>query len=80
MTDDYTPIDCDVYERFELAVMHRESLFIRWRDSDGVTHMEWLQPFDLRARAGEEFLHSRTPAGDERVLRLDCITGIRSRT
>ncbi|HEX7030835.1 MAG TPA: transcriptional antiterminator, Rof [Gammaproteobacteria bacterium] len=79
MSDDYTPIDCDLYERYELAIMHRETLFIRWRDAGGMTHLETLLPFDLRARDGEEFLYTRTAAGEERVLRLDRILEARER-
>ncbi|HEX7046164.1 MAG TPA: transcriptional antiterminator, Rof [Gammaproteobacteria bacterium] len=80
MTDDYVPIDCDVYERYELAIMHRETLFIRWRDTGGMTHLELLQPVDLRARDGEEFLHTRTADGAERILRLDSIVEVRERS
>lgn len=77
MTSDYTPIDCDLYERYELAIMHRETLFIRWRDAAGLTHLEQLVPTDLRAHAGEEFLHARTVAGENRVLRLDAVAEVR---
>ncbi len=80
MTDseqpDYSPIDCDVYERYELAIMHRETLFIRWRDDGGLTHLEHLVPLDLRAQSGEEFLHAKTAAGDARVIRLDRIVEV----
>ena len=77
MSSAYTPIDCDLYERYELAIMHRETLFLRWRDADGLTHLEHLTPTDLRARAGEEFLHARTADGGNRVLRLDAIVEVR---
>jgi len=73
----HTPVDCDLHERYELAIMHRETLFIRWRDADGLTHLEHLRPFDLRARAGEEFLFARTISGEERVLKLDAIAEAR---
>ncbi|HEX6929986.1 MAG TPA: transcriptional antiterminator, Rof [Gammaproteobacteria bacterium] len=71
------PVNCDLHERYELAVMHRETLFIRWRDADGLTHLENLRPVDLRARGGEEFLHAVTVDGEPRVLRLDTITEVR---
>jgi len=77
MSDEYIPIDCDVYERYELAIMHRQTLFIRWRDAGGMTHLEHLRPTDLRARGGEEFLHTQTATGEERVLRLDSIIEMR---
>ncbi|HEX6929308.1 MAG TPA: transcriptional antiterminator, Rof [Gammaproteobacteria bacterium] len=80
MTDDYVPIDCDLYERYELAIMHRETLFIRWRDAAGMIHLEPLQPVDLRARNGEEYLHTRTADGQKRVLRLDAIMDVRGQS
>lgn len=77
MSNGYNPIDCDLYERYELAIMHRETLFIRWRDAGGLTHLEQLQPLDLKALEGEEFLHARTRNGEARVLRLDQINEVR---
>lgn len=77
MTDDYKPIDCGLYERYELAIMHGETLLIRWRDANGLNHLERLRPVDLRASQGEEFLHALTESGEKRVLRLDCIAAAR---
>lgn len=70
---DYEPIDCDLYERYELAIMHRRLLLVRWRGRNGLLYLERLKPVDLRVRAGTEFLHALTLTGEERVLRLDAI-------
>ena len=78
--DKYTPIDCGRYEYYELAIMHRQTLFVRWRGEDGVTHLEQLEPRDLRTRDSEEFLCALTVDGHERLLRLDRITEARRKT
>lgn len=70
---DYKPIDCELYERYELAIMHREMLLVCWRDTDGLAHLEKLKPIDLRVSDGIEFLYALTESGGERALRLDSI-------
>ena len=73
---DYQPIACDLYSRYELAVMHRTKLTLCWRGNDGLAHLETLLPEDLETRNGEEFLVARTGAGAQLRLRLDRITGM----
>ncbi len=71
---DYTPIDCDLYSEYELAIMHRSKLRIGWRDSAGLTHIETLMPRDLQTRQGEEFLIAETAMAERIEIRLDQIT------
>ncbi|MCG8433042.1 MAG: transcriptional antiterminator, Rof [Gammaproteobacteria bacterium] len=73
MKNKYTPIDCRIYERYELAIMHRQRLMLRWQDGDGITHLETMTPRDLKTEAGEEFLLAETSKGELRRLRLDKI-------
>lgn len=68
---DYRPIACALYSQYEVAVLHRTPLRLRWRDPVGVVHVEVLMPEDLETRNGEEFLLARTPAGEPRRVRLD---------
>lgn len=70
---DYQPIDCALYERYEIAILHRHPLRVRWRDAGGLVHLETLEPKDLETRDGEEFLLARSPDGTPRRLRLDAI-------
>ena len=70
---EYTPIDCERYSDYELAIMHRQRLRIRWRDADDVTHVEILLPRDLQTRHGEEFLIAENSAGKPLEIRLDRI-------
>jgi Rho-binding antiterminator len=70
---DYRPIPCALYSQYELAILHRSTLRLRWRDGDGVTHLETLAPEDLETRSGEEFLLARNIAGEPLRVRLDRI-------
>lgn len=68
----YRPISCDVYSRFELAIMHRQRLHLTWREGN-VVFAQLVLPTDLETVAGEEFLHCRLPSGTTARIRLDYI-------
>jgi len=70
---DYRPIPCELYDRYERAIMHRDRLRLRWRDDAGQAHVETVLPEDLETRAGEEFLVAHSLDGSPRRLRLDRI-------
>jgi Rho-binding antiterminator len=74
---DYKPADCELYSRFELAIMHRQRLQISWRTPENVPHIEVLRPIDLRTLAGEEFLIASNHRGETVEIRLDYIIGSR---
>lgn len=77
MADDYTPVDCALYERYELAILRQDRLLVRWRDGAGLAHLEPLLPRDLETRNGVEFLIADGPKGASRRLRLDQILEVR---
>ena len=70
---DYQPIDCDLYSRYELAILRRQRLRTIWRDQQGCYHLRVLQPLNLRSRAHCEYLLARTETGHILELRLDQI-------
>ncbi len=70
---DYTPIDCEIYAKYELAIMHRQRLRLAWRDPNGASHLEIMLPVDLETRDHAEYLHALNGHGEARVLRLDWI-------
>lgn len=74
--DDYTPVACGVYSEYELAILRRRRLHLRWRDTEGVDHIEVVRPVDLRTRHGEEFMALE----DGRELRLDRIIELHNET
>lgn len=75
---DYRPIPCALYSQYEIAILHRTPLRIRWRDANGVTYLETLTLEDLVTRDGEEFLVAHNAAGEARRLRLDRVATVPS--
>ena len=73
MGSDYTPIDCGLHSRYELAVMRRQSLLLCWRDADGTTVEHRAVAIDLYTKDGEEFLVAVDAQGHRHTLRLDRI-------
>lgn len=69
---DYKPISCGNYDRFEVAIMHREKLHLVWQD-DNVYYDRVVMPLNLETRSGEEFLLVRTQEGEVQTIRLDRI-------
>jgi Rho-binding antiterminator len=66
----YTPVACDLYSRFELAILHRKPLRLAWQTSH-CTKMENIRPLDLRTYRGGEYLIALAANGCHLVLRLD---------
>jgi Rho-binding antiterminator len=75
MMPEYTPIPCELYSEYELAIMRRRALRVRWKDRYGMDRVETLKPTDLRTRRHAEFMIARNHLGQQRVLRLDRIIG-----
>jgi Rho-binding antiterminator len=75
---DYRPIPCALYSRYELAILRRQRLRLRWRENDNVTRVDFLAPKDLLTAKGEEFLIAEDSAGRSLRLRLDHILEIQT--
>lgn len=71
--DTYQPIACETYSQYELAIMHRESLRIAWRDDQGHSHLSTITPTDLQTKNHEEFLLATDQQGKALRIRLDRI-------
>ena len=75
MTDvekQYQPISCSTYSGFEVAILHRRKLHLRWVEGN-VIHDEIVTPLDLQTREHQEFLICRDVNGAAHTLRLDHI-------
>jgi Rho-binding antiterminator len=70
---DYTPIDCGLYSRYELAILRRQRLRVAWRDPDGACHLETLLPVNLQTREHAEYLLAKTGGDAALEIRLDRI-------
>lgn len=75
MTDDkpYTPIPCALYDTYELAIMHNETLRLAWQDAAGQDHIALLRPYDLQTRKDGEYLLARDDNDTPLCIRLDYI-------
>jgi len=71
--NDYTPISCARYSDYEVAILHRQALRVRWKAADGGEHIARLRPLDLETKAGAEFLIAEDSHGEPLRLRLDWI-------
>ncbi|MBD3618845.1 MAG: transcriptional antiterminator, Rof [Chromatiales bacterium] len=69
----YEPISCALYSEYELAILRAQTLRVSWVDGCGVSHVETLQPENLRTRAQQEFMIAKKADGRRHVLRLDRI-------
>jgi Rho-binding antiterminator len=73
----YAPINCDSYSEYELAIMHRSKLRLRWHD-DNVVYDQTVLPIDLKTLQHEEFLICRDDGGGMHTIRLDRIQKMES--
>jgi len=68
----YAPIACARYSEYEVAILHRQKLHLRWRE-DNVFHDQVVLPLDLKTQNHEEFLICRGATGETLTIRLDRI-------
>jgi transcriptional antiterminator Rof (Rho-off) len=69
----YQPIACALHDEYEIAIMHKNHLDIRWTDNDG-SHTARVLPIDIRVKDGEEFLIAVSSANRTYCIRLDRLT------
>lgn len=69
----YTPISCQRHSEYELAIMRRTPLQLRWREGGNQIISNTLLPIDLTTTREGEFLIARTPELQEIGIRLDNI-------
>lgn len=74
MTEEYTPISCELHSKFELWTMHCQRLRIAWHDINGGSHIGVVMPKDVKTESGSEYL-CFTDITDDKAhrIRLDYI-------
>ncbi|MEN8169888.1 MAG: Rho-binding antiterminator [Pseudomonadota bacterium] len=70
---DYHPIACELYSEYEVAILHRKTLRLHWRDNKGDEYIERVLPQDLQTRDHCEFLIVKSDEDTVREIRLDRI-------
>lgn len=71
--EDYRPIPCGLYSQYEVAILRATPLRLRWRDDNGIEHIERVVPLDLQTRDHCEYLMAKNSAGLSLAIRLDRI-------
>ena len=74
MTDSYKPIACSSHDEYEIAIMHKTHLNIKWVDHNGVYRTDKVLPKDILVKDREEFLVANTGDKKELCIRLDKMT------
>lgn len=73
----YQPVSCDLHSRLELAILRRQTLTLRWQESEAGTadpptdgiHSATLRLLDIYTRDGAEWLEVE-PLDGGTVFRL----------
>ena len=73
MTRPYIPIACALHDEYEIAVMRKKPLCIKWLDENNQRHTEKVFPKDVMVKNKEEFLVAIASDNTERCIRLDRI-------
>jgi len=74
VTEPYRPIPCETHSEYELAILHRTRLAMRWRDAAGLEHHARVLPLDTEATADKkEYLLVEHEDGARERVRLDRI-------
>lgn len=68
----YAPIACARYSEYEVAILHRQKLRLRWSENN-VVYEQVVLPLDLKTEHHEEFLICRDDMGAPHTIRLDRI-------
>lgn len=74
MTNPYKPIACSLHDEYEIAIMHKKRISIKWLDDNGAHHTEKVLAKDILVKNKEEFLVVNTQDNKVLCLRLDKIT------
>ncbi|MCG6936892.1 MAG: hypothetical protein LJE83_01790 [Gammaproteobacteria bacterium] len=74
MNQPYQPITCALHDKYEIAIMYKQHIDIKWQYDNGEQHKEKVLPLDLPVKNGEEFLLAKLHDDKELCIRLDRIT------
>jgi transcriptional antiterminator Rof (Rho-off) len=69
---DYKPVSCEAHSIYELAVMQRTPVFIRWQEENEIREAR-LFLLDVETKNREEFLVAEDSDQVELRIRLDWI-------
>ena len=74
MSESYIPIACSLHDEYEIAIMQKNHLNIKWLDEEGQFSSASVLPMDILVKNKEEFLIAKTTDNKELKIRLDKIS------
>ena len=74
MTKPYQPIPCSLHDEYEIAIMHKKTLHIKWMDDADISRTALALPKDIIVKKREEFLVVDVGGDKSDCIRLDEIT------
>ena len=74
MNNRYEPIACSLHDEYEIAIMHKKYLDIKWSGDGGEEYTDTVLPKDILVKDKAEFLVVNTRGNKEMCIRLDKIT------
>ena len=74
MTKPYKPVACSLHDKYEIAIMHKKYISIKWLDDNGNQHTDNVLAKDILVKNKEEFLLATGQNNKELCIRLDKLT------
>jgi transcriptional antiterminator Rof (Rho-off) len=71
MSEPYIPIACSLHDQYEIAIMHKKHLKIKWSDESNVSHTASVLPTDILVKDRQEFLLAEGEDDEDLCIRLD---------
>jgi len=71
--DIYIPINCGLHSEYELAIMHKTRVTIKWESPENSEHSDTVIPVDLIIKNNQEFLKTINSDNVINEIRLDKI-------
>jgi len=75
--DAYQPISCDLHSQYELAIMHKNKLYLSWLAEGKLISATNITPLDVQTKNKAEYLMAKTAESKNICIRLDHITKMR---
>ena len=73
MSNGYKPVSCTTHSEYELAILHKRKLRLRWQDASGEIRTEEVMPIDMITHDHAEYLECTNESNETKQLRLDKI-------
>lgn len=73
----YQPVSCDLHSQYELAIMHKNKLYLGWLEEDQLVTETNITPINVLTKNKAEYLIAKTAEHKNLCIRLDHITEMR---